>query len=86
MPKAMAKAIKSKKATSYQKRVQLPFRSAVTKAEGRKNYHNEKKETSDQRKASFPLLSLVTKTWKPRKVVIGKITTLGQGKRSFQMG
>ena len=86
MPKAMAKAIKSKKATSYQRRVQSPFRSAVTKAEGRKNYHNEKKETSDQRKAPFPFLSPFTKVGKPGKAVIGKITTMGQGKNNFEMG
>ena len=46
----MAKVVRSEKETSDQRRVQFPFRSAVTKAEGRKNYHNEKKETSDQRR------------------------------------
>ena len=77
MPKAMTKEVISKKETSDQRRAQFPFRSAVTKVEGRKICHNEKKETSYQRRARFPLLSSITKARKPGKDVIGKIETLG---------
>ena len=82
----MTKVIRSKNTTSHQRSAQFLFRTAMTKEEGRKSCHNEKKETSDKRKAQFPFLSSFTKVRKPRKFVIGKITTLGQRKNSFQMG
>ena len=86
MLKNQRKAGNHKKATSDQRRAQFPFWSVVIKAKGRKRCHNEKKETSYQRRAQFPFLRPITKAGKPGKSVIGKITTLGQGKHSFQMG
>ena len=73
----MTKEVISKMETSYQRRVQFPFRSPVTKEEGKKICHNEKKETSDQKRVPFTILSSFTKARKPKNVVIGKIATLG---------